>query len=160
MNPHVKLLTAEELREIEERCGKATEGPMVWQRRPLGIDLVSRSENEQVRGSVVLSCDSHFGQRNDTEFYKESRTDVPRLLAHIKALEEENKRYESALESAKTSLAYFVDLYGEDLGVINWHQNGDSEPFDNFLESADAHDCLVKVRNALYELKEEGTTTP
>lgn len=31
---------------------------------------------------------------------------------------------------------YFDELYGNGLEVVNWHQNGDTEPFDNFYESA------------------------
>lgn len=32
--------------------------------------------------------------------------------------------------------AYWSQLYGEGLEVTNWHLNGDTEPFDNFYESA------------------------
>lgn len=31
---------------------------------------------------------------------------------------------------------YFDKLYGEGLEVINYHLNGDSEPFDTFYEDA------------------------
>lgn len=31
---------------------------------------------------------------------------------------------------------YFMSLYGEGLEVANWHQNGDLEPLDNFIDSA------------------------
>lgn len=34
---------------------------------------------------------------------------------------------------------YFDDLYGEGLEVANWHLNGDTEPFDNFYDSAVEH---------------------
>ena len=30
----------------------------------------------------------------------------------------------------------FDDLYGQGLEIINWHMNGETEPFDNFYESA------------------------
>ena len=32
---------------------------------------------------------------------------------------------------------YFKDLYGTGLEVANWHQNGATEPFDNFFDSAE-----------------------
>jgi hypothetical protein len=32
---------------------------------------------------------------------------------------------------------YFLELYGTGLGIENWHQNGDIEPFDNFFDSAE-----------------------
>lgn len=31
---------------------------------------------------------------------------------------------------------FFDDLYGKGLEVTNWHLNGDTEPLDNFIESA------------------------
>ena len=31
---------------------------------------------------------------------------------------------------------YFEDLYGEGLEIANYHMNGDTEPFDNFYDSA------------------------
>ena len=31
---------------------------------------------------------------------------------------------------------YWTELYGKGLEVANWHLNGDTEPFDNFYESA------------------------
>jgi hypothetical protein len=31
---------------------------------------------------------------------------------------------------------YMMELYGEGLEVANWHQNGATEPLDNFLDSA------------------------
>jgi hypothetical protein len=33
---------------------------------------------------------------------------------------------------------YFKELYGTGLEVYNWHQNGDTEPFDNFFDSAES----------------------
>lgn len=42
------------------------------------------------------------------------------------------------LEGLRAFYKYMMDLYGQDLGVSNWHQNGDIEPLDNFLDSADA----------------------
>lgn len=31
---------------------------------------------------------------------------------------------------------YFDELYGQGLEVANWHQNGATEPFDSFYDSA------------------------
>lgn len=31
---------------------------------------------------------------------------------------------------------YFDKLYGHGLEVANWHLNGDTEPLDNFIDSA------------------------
>lgn len=32
---------------------------------------------------------------------------------------------------------YFKSLYGTGLEVANWHQNGETEPFDNFFDEAE-----------------------
>ncbi|MBQ9719324.1 MAG: hypothetical protein IJV64_01375 [Oscillospiraceae bacterium] len=32
--------------------------------------------------------------------------------------------------------AYFDTLYGQGREITNWHQNGETEPFDNFYDSA------------------------
>ena len=31
---------------------------------------------------------------------------------------------------------YFMELYGDNLEVANWHKNGDLEPLDSFITSA------------------------
>ena len=44
-----------------------------------------------------------------------------------------------ASDTIKTFLEfyeYWSSLYGQGLEVLNWHQNGESESFDNFYESA------------------------
>lgn len=41
------------------------------------------------------------------------------------------------LEELMKFKQYFRELYGEGLEVVNWHLNGDTEPFDNFYDSAE-----------------------
>lgn len=50
----------------------------------------------------------------------------------------DNERLRQEIERLKRYKAYFDDLYGEGLEVANLHQNGDLEPLDNFLDSAQA----------------------
>lgn len=41
------------------------------------------------------------------------------------------------IERLRKFKAYFLDeMYGEGLEVVNWHMNGDTEPFDIFFDSA------------------------
>ena len=40
------------------------------------------------------------------------------------------------IEKLKKFKSYFDGLYGYGLEVINWHLNGELEPFDNFYDSA------------------------
>ena len=37
---------------------------------------------------------------------------------------------------AKRFKEYFDEFYGIGLEVANWHQNGNTEPFDNFYDAA------------------------
>lgn len=41
-----------------------------------------------------------------------------------------------AVREAVEFKKYFDDMYGQGLGVANWHLNGDLEPFDTFYEPA------------------------
>ena len=44
-----------------------------------------------------------------------------------------------ASDTIKTFLEfyeYWSSLYGQGLEIMNWHQNGEPESFDNFYESA------------------------
>lgn len=40
------------------------------------------------------------------------------------------------LEDYKSFKRYWDELYGKGLGISNWHENGETEPFDNFYDSA------------------------
>lgn len=64
---------------------------------------------------------------NDKELLNEYK-----LLGTLDYLEELTKT-KKALERFKE---YFDQLYGQGLEVLNWHQNGESEPFDNFYNGA------------------------
>lgn len=51
---------------------------------------------------------------------------------------DQDDKEQKELEGLRAFYKYMMDLYGQNLGVSNWHQNGDIEPLDNFLDSADA----------------------
>ena len=40
-------------------------------------------------------------------------------------------------EKLRSYQSYFNGLYGEGLAVANWHENGELEPLDNFIDSAE-----------------------
>lgn len=46
------------------------------------------------------------------------------------------KRQKTEIERLQAFKSYFDELYGKGLEVANWHLNGNTEPFDNFYESA------------------------
>ena len=53
-----------------------------------------------------------------------------------KELIKEVDRLKAENEKLKKFKIYFDELYGKGLDIVNWHRNGDLEPFDNFYDSA------------------------
>lgn len=54
----------------------------------------------------------------------------------INRLQAENKELVGNIDRLKKFKAYFDDLYGCDLEVLGWHENGDAISFDEFYDSA------------------------
>lgn len=79
-------MTSEELKEIEERCNKATPGPNLI-RYSLGGGR-SLLDNGRERKLVA-----DYYNEEDREFYHNALTDIPRLLDHIKFLESRIPRW-------------------------------------------------------------------
>ena len=55
---------------------------------------------------------------------------------------------------------YFMELYGQGLEVTNWHLNGDTEPLDNFIDSAletEAEDKPLTIGDKIRESNESLT---
>ena len=42
------------------------------------------------------------------------------------------------LKGLRSFYKYMMELYGSGLEVTNWHQNGDTESLDSFLDSAES----------------------
>ena len=79
-----------------------------------GLECCTRYPNEY---GDCLGGDCPYGPRIDC--HKELTRDALALLKSLSAFKE-----------------YFDGLYGEGLGVANYHLNGTTEPFDNFYDSA------------------------
>lgn len=78
------------------------------------IDLIKRQQAEidRLQQLVNLFIDAQ-NEMNDTII--ELKAEIERLTAFK---------------------SYFDELYGKGLGVANWHENGELEPFDNFYDEA------------------------
>ena len=78
-------MTREELKEIEERCNKATPGP--WKTLPPDSVnpywYVTRRQGEEE--GFYIAC--FFNGKEDAEFVINSREDIPKLMSYIKDLE-------------------------------------------------------------------------
>ena len=81
-------MTSEELKEIEERCNKATPNPTLTRYDHGG----GRSYVSLPSGGVDLVAD-YYGEGPDREFYYHSREDIPKLLSYIKELESQITRW-------------------------------------------------------------------
>jgi hypothetical protein len=68
-----------------------------------------------------------YQPEGDTEFL------VASLDAHKKAI----KECQQKVERLEKFYTYFSEMYGIGLEVANWHANGETEPFDNFFDSAE-----------------------
>ena len=93
-------LTDERMAEIEARCSNATPGP--W----ASYEYMVLNTGEY---SIVV-CDSgeNGESEKDAEFISHARTDIPDLLAKVKALREEN---ENIAKEHKRELALAIDDY-------------------------------------------------
>jgi hypothetical protein len=87
-------LTNEELAAIRERAEKATPGPWFKESDEYGnINVYFAWDAPNGGNEVVERIDSE----DDADFIANARTDIPKLLAHIEALEVENERMKDAL---------------------------------------------------------------
>lgn len=71
-------------------------------------------------------------------------------LSETKAKLEELSKENTVLKAYKD---YFVDCYGQGYEVANYHLNGDLEPLDTFLDSAEAEYESVFSQNGSNEVK-------
>lgn len=71
-------------------------------------------------------------------------------LSETKAKLEELNKENTALKAYKD---YFADCYGQGYEVANYHLNGDLEPLDTFLDSAEAEYESVLSQNGSNEVK-------
>lgn len=71
-------------------------------------------------------------------------------LARIQTTANELSKENTALKAYKD---YFADCYGQGYEVANYHLNGDLEPLDTFLDSAEAEYESVLSQNGSNEVK-------
>lgn len=71
-------------------------------------------------------------------------------LSETKVKLEELSKENTALKAYKD---YFADCYGQGYEVANYHLNGDLEPLDTFLDSAEAEYESVLSQNGSNEVK-------
>jgi hypothetical protein len=127
-------MTPEELKEIEERCNKATPGP--WQTLPpddtTPLWYISRKPGEAE--GFYISC--LFNGKDDALFVAHSREDIPALLSYIKELESrisEPERRCSLRTLADGMKKLCPDLVEELIKRVNEYNKKEDEKFSEIL---------------------------
>lgn len=95
--------------------------------------------NELIVITDMIGYCRDFEKESDLALaYRVKRQDAYKIA--ITALKEIQRYREigtvEECREAKRFKEYFDELYGIGLEVANWHQNGDTEPFDNFYDAA------------------------
>lgn len=97
---------------------------------PPSVKIIARLANDY---PMYISMMKAAGYKQMEEF-----RDMP---DHLTLVSENRLREllekEKELEKLNKFHTYFSELYGINLEVANWHQNGDLESFDNFFDSAE-----------------------
>ena len=113
-----KLMTPEEIAEIRARESKATPEPwtadtvephdcVVW--GPTDEDGIIIN----VGAPLARVSDMYKSNRHNTRFIASARTDIPRLLSHIEAMEVENTKLKEELAVLNKDLAEKMGLAKE-----------------------------------------------
>lgn len=92
---------------------------------------------------VWVSNQPHYSYE---ELIKLEEKDNDLLREKIDKLTEENKKLRGFHN-------YFLKLYGKGLEVTNWHQNGDTEPLDDFIDHANQLKDLDYYLSLNYDVK-------
>ena len=92
----------------------------------------------------------------NAELEKIRARDIRREKHWLERIKKQSRKIEN-LRIVQTALQAYKDymtaLYGEGYQVANWHLNGDLEPLDTFLDSADAEYESVLSQNGSSEAK-------
>jgi hypothetical protein len=117
--------------------------------KPSRVVPVEPSEAmKRVGGDTLVS---HLRSRDGEYIDENSAGDVcsAMLAASDPALTEAVAEMRGALTKAERALAALLSFYGQNLQVHGWHQNGDPEPLDSFIDSNTDGAELSAARAAL-----------
>jgi hypothetical protein len=101
-------ITEAELEAIEKRCEAATPGPWLHRARPYGHDFVSIQRDHPTRAPILYIRweDANVNQQDERngEFIASARTDIPRLLAALRARDAEIERLTDAISFSEVKV--------------------------------------------------------
>lgn len=108
--------------------------------RAAGNTVVGYDDSEselRIKWRAIVSA------TDSTVSYEECR-DVAHLMQAAPKLLKACRKAESLLDA-------LLSFYGQGLEVANWHQNGDTEPLDNFIDENSDGTELQLLRDAIAE---------
>lgn len=145
-------ITDEELAEIEDRAAFATLGPWEDGAETATPYIVkpSRSEGVLLEGTKICDCLSVGGQgMHDARFIAAARTDIPRLIAEVRALRDESRALCNAVDKILRGMV-FTHISETRESQVEWQPMciGDASHKDDNKKSAwdelrEAHKLLA-----------------
>lgn len=95
--------------------------------------------------------------KSEAERQKRLRVATERLAGEQKMRHQvQLNQAAEVLQKAESFIGRILTFYGQGLLVLNWHQNGEPEPWDNFFDENMDGDELELIQNFLSSLSQEG----
>lgn len=120
----------------EEECEEYNEKEMAEAKRKdeqtLGALNMAIKALEEIQQYRAIGTVEEL-KKVDTVIIKRNKT-ISRMLDEC--MEYEKIGTVEECQEAKRFKEYFDELYGTGLEIANWHENGSTEPFDNFYGAA------------------------
>ena len=167
------------LDEIEQKLKATTPGPWYWRgvKKLHDVALLSTKNGHQtvmdfvrwgmsgagprfkmdgVLERIETLASPRQAHRPDGEFYHINHPDAefiassPEMVAKLIAAVRE---MENQLEEVQENLGDFLGYWGRNLKVANWHQNGDLENLDNFIDGSALGSTQANVTSLLAKLQ-------
>ncbi|HHV99959.1 MAG TPA: hypothetical protein GXX36_10405 [Clostridiaceae bacterium] len=120
------------------------------------IDTIKalQQENEQLRAQLESLRCSSCGElpeliATDDGDYCEKCAEGIEYKEMIDLHTYHNPADVEALRKAREALDYWRELYGIGLEVLNWHMNGNTEPFDSFYDNSGTYEALAEIDKAI-----------
>jgi hypothetical protein len=105
MSDPKKTLTPAELEEMRALAEAATPGPWVRRPHPFGDSETHGCVKAPSANGILVAGATVIARNEDCEFIAHARTGVPRLLAHVEALEAEKLAIVAAGDKLAAALA-------------------------------------------------------
>lgn len=112
-------------------------------------------ENERLEADMEAAKVSIAAWKNLEADFETLKGNYRQLSGISEQLQADKAVAVVALRKAERFIGAMRGFYGEGLQVVNWHQNGDAEPLDNFFENNMDGDELQMIRTALERMESD-----